>query len=73
VSLLFFTELMVMMINSPYFLNFDGNLDGTGTGPAQLYLPPLGSDLVGFRFHFAFMLTDPSDYASNPVEPLLVR
>jgi len=61
-----FSGMIINLLNTPTFANFAGNLDGAGMGSAQLYSAPIPG-YAGVKMHFAFSLTNPSDYVSNPV------
>jgi len=56
---------------SPMFQRFRGELDSEGRARAAFRtMGPLDPALVGLRVHFAFVLLDPIDFASNalPIE-----
>jgi hypothetical protein len=62
------TDLVMMMVNTPVFSNFMGNLDGTGAATATLNtFGPLDPSLSGATAHFAFTLGNPFDFTSNPI------
>ena len=61
-----FTNVIINMVNSPLFTNFQGKLDGQGNGTAQLNLPPVPGT-AGLTMYYAFALNNPWDFASNPV------
>ena len=62
-----FTNVVLSMLNTSVFTDFMGYLDGSGSGMAQLNLPPLGSGYAGLKMYFAYCLNGPYDFASNPV------
>ena len=67
-----FTTLSFMWINTPVFQDFMGTLNGKGEAKAQF--STLGNPLPsppfypGDTLHFAYVLFNPKDYASNPVQ-----
>lgn len=63
-----FTNIVIGLLNSPVFNKFMGSLDAFGTATAQLNTGPVPPEAVGLRMYFAFCLSSPFDYASNPVE-----
>jgi hypothetical protein len=63
-----FTSLAYSRVNTRNFAHFMGNLDQSGETIAELRLPPLPVEAVGLHLHFAYMLDNPFDLASNPVE-----
>jgi hypothetical protein len=64
-----FTNLVMSLWNTPIFWNFSGKLDGAGEGTAQLNtLGPLPPGSAGLKMYYAFALSSPYDFASNPVE-----
>jgi hypothetical protein len=65
-----FTNIVIQLLNSGFFLNFTGTLDGMGLAQAQFNLPP-GSGAVGLSMSFAYALKGPWDFASNPVTVLV--
>jgi hypothetical protein len=66
-----FTDLVLSMVNSVIFSNFLNQLDASGNAPAQLNAPPLPG-YAGMTMHYAYCLNNPFDYASNPIEVLIV-
>ncbi len=52
---------------SAVFANFQGALDSSGRANAQFNMPPISSSLVGTELHFAFGLSSPWDFVSQPV------
>ena len=62
------SNLVLMNMNRPCFLNFLGFLDGSGNGTAELNSNgPIDPVFVGTVMHFAFGLYNPFDFVSNPV------
>lgn len=62
-----FTDFILARLNSGLFQNFQGTLDASGQGAAQLNAPPFSPTWVGTTMHYAFATTYPFDYASNAV------
>jgi len=62
-----FTDMIIYNLHQPVFADFFGALDGSGTAEAVLDGGPQSPQWVGTRVHFAFALTNPWDFASNPV------
>ncbi|MHC4943902.1 MAG: C25 family cysteine peptidase [Planctomycetota bacterium] len=68
-----FTDLLLVLANSPACQNFMANLDQVGTASAKLdTLGPLDPAAIGLRAHFAFVLGNPYDFVSNPLPVLFV-
>lgn len=68
-----FTDIEMMLLNSPVFSNFYGTLDAYGKANAALYLPAgvaVGSE--GAVLTSAFVTGRPFDYASNHVSVHIV-
>jgi hypothetical protein len=64
-----FTDLVMLLLNSPFFDNFLGQLDPTGKEYALFdTIAPLPPIAIGARVNFAYALNNPFDFASNPVE-----
>jgi hypothetical protein len=62
-----FTDLIISLINTPVFSNFMSNLDGMGNANAQFNtLGPIPPGYVGTVMHYAYLLNNPKDFASNP-------
>ena len=58
----------LLQANGPGFLNFHSRLDRSGRARATLNtLGPLPASMVGVQFHYAYLLSSPFDYVSNPV------
>jgi hypothetical protein len=62
-----FTDVVLMLMNSPIFMNFLGTLDSGGMGNAQLNVPA-NTGYPGIFIHFAFCLGNPFDFVSNGAE-----
>lgn len=63
----FFTNVVVMAINTSMFSNFLGQLDASGVATALFDTQgPLPTGFVGTVMHFAFALNPPWDFASDP-------
>ncbi|MHC4446038.1 MAG: S8/S53 family peptidase [Planctomycetota bacterium] len=60
------TNLIINQINSPVFSDFWGTLDGLGTATAQMNLGPIPG-AAGYTMQFAYALSQPWDYVSNPL------
>ncbi|MHC4945931.1 MAG: right-handed parallel beta-helix repeat-containing protein [Planctomycetota bacterium] len=61
-----YTDLVLILLNSMFFTSFYGTLNGSGVGAAQLNAPSLHG-FVGLQMHYAFCLSSPFDFVSNPV------
>jgi hypothetical protein len=62
-----FTNLIVLLLNSPIFVNFTGTLDSAGQATAQMNtLSQLPEASAGVVIHFAYALKNPWDVVSNP-------
>ena len=66
-----FTGLVVSLLNTPVFSNFQGNLDVSGKSTAMLNLGPLPG-AAGLTMTFAYAVAPPWDFASNPVDITIV-
>jgi plastocyanin len=66
-----FTSIVVSLLNTPVFKDFQGNLDGSGLGKATMNLGPIPG-AAGFTMSFAYAVVSPWDFASNPVDILIV-
>ncbi|MHC4945966.1 MAG: hypothetical protein ACYTG7_23375, partial [Planctomycetota bacterium] len=69
------TTLILSMLNTSLFHDFNGVLDATGRGSAQLNtlaISPLPPVRVGGILYFAYTLYSPYDFASNAVEVEIV-
>jgi hypothetical protein len=62
-----FTNLVLSLLNSPTFSHFLDALDVNGQALAQLTAPPLSPTHVGLIMYYAYALSAPFDFASNPV------
>jgi photosystem II stability/assembly factor-like uncharacterized protein len=67
------TDAILLSLGSPVFAGFIGQLDGSGYAQAQLNMVPVSPRYVGTVMHFAFVLNNPYDFASNAVEVKLVN
>jgi hypothetical protein len=61
-----YTDLVLSLLNSPFFTSFHGTLNGSGIGAAQLNAPSLHG-YAGLRMHYALCLHGPFDFVSNPI------
>jgi len=69
-----FTDLTFNFANTPFFVNFNGTLDNSGSGNAQFNtLGPLPNGFVGRTVQFAFILYGPFDFVSSPVAIKIVQ
>jgi hypothetical protein len=66
-----FTDLVLSMANTIVFSNFLYKLDASGDASAQLFVPPVPG-YAGLTMHYAYCLGSPFDFASNPIEMLIV-
>jgi hypothetical protein len=64
-----FSTLLLDLVNTPYLLGFMGTLTNKdGSAQAMLdTLGPLPPGTAGVTLHFAYALSEPWDYVSNPV------
>lgn len=70
----FITNTVLMFLNTPYFHNFYGFLDASGQATAQFNTAgPMDPGSVGIVNSFAYCLGWPWDFASNPVDILIVE
>ncbi|MFH2000482.1 MAG: agmatine deiminase family protein [Planctomycetota bacterium] len=61
------TDVILSLLNTPYFSNFLGQLDGEGRASAQLNIGPLPTGTAGTTLYFAFALNNLWDFASDPL------
>lgn len=62
-----YTDFVLSMMNTPYFEDFAGILDGMGKAEAKLVIPPLSQEHVGITMYFAYGVCGPNNLASLPV------
>jgi hypothetical protein len=62
-----FTDLVLMLLNTPLFSGFMGSLDGSGQSVAEMNTPALPPGYTGTVVYFAYCLNNPFDFASQPV------
>ncbi|MBU0756205.1 MAG: SBBP repeat-containing protein [Planctomycetes bacterium] len=69
-----FTDAVYLLLNSAYFMDFSGILDGQGLGNARLDTQgPLPPDCMGYEICFSFLIPYfPWDFVSNPVKVSIV-
>jgi hypothetical protein len=68
-----FTNLVITHMNSPIFTDFAGFLDASGLGHAVFDTQgPLPMGMTGLSFSFAYALSQPWDFVSNPINILVV-
>jgi hypothetical protein len=61
------TDFILLHLNTALFSGFLGELNASGSAPAQLNMPPLPG-AAGIAMHYAFCLNNPFDFVSHPVE-----
>jgi len=63
-----FSSFAFTLMNTPAMSKFSGTLNSTGRGMATLNtLGSVGSGAVGLKMYFAYLLTAPKNYVSDPV------
>jgi hypothetical protein len=63
-----FTNMVIGLVNTPFFKEFMGTLDGDGAAEAEFNsFGPLPGGSAGLSLCFAYALNNKWDYASNPV------
>jgi hypothetical protein len=68
-----YTDYCLQNLNGPVFKNFAGTLNGSGDATATFNAPVLANPiLIGKKISFAWFTLAPIDFASNPVEVLIV-
>ncbi len=68
-----YTNYGLAHLNTPVFDDFAGTLDGSGDAQATFNVPVITNPaLVGQTLSFAWVTNNPVDYASNPVDLLIV-
>ncbi|MHC4945057.1 MAG: choice-of-anchor Q domain-containing protein [Planctomycetota bacterium] len=67
-----FTDIVLGSLNTPVFMDFYGKLDYAGHASAQLNAPPVPG-LGGTTMHYAYCLSHPFDFVSNPVAVEIVQ
>ena len=68
----YYTNLVFNNLNGLFFQNFYGTLDGSGKALATLYLGPAPGS-AGLVMSYAYILLNPFDFASNPVNIEVVQ
>ncbi len=69
-----FTNLIIDYMNSLFFMNFLGILDTAGNGAAIFNtLGPMPSGMAGITFSFAYAMSKPWDFVSNPINVEVVQ
>lgn len=68
----FFTSLVINLLNTPVFANFQGQLDATGSAQATFDTFGPVSGATGLIIHFAYTLANPFDFVSRPVPVQIV-
>jgi hypothetical protein len=67
-----FSDLEMVLLGTPIFLDFMSVLDAQGLASAQLNVPTLPPGSAGLKMHYAYCCSNPFDFVSNPVEVLVV-
>lgn len=68
-----FTFIVHGMWNTNLFQNFRGTLDASGRAIGTIHIGgPIGSSHIGTTMHYAFVLLQPINQTSNPVEVVIV-
>ncbi|MFH2001204.1 MAG: VCBS repeat-containing protein [Planctomycetota bacterium] len=67
------SDVVLALLNTPFFSDFLGAIDGSGQATAQMNVRPLPTGSSGETLHFAFCLNGPFDFVSNTVEVEIVR
>lgn len=67
-----FTDVVILLLNTPVFSNFLGLLDAAGESSAQINSGPLPSGNVGVVMHYAYALNNPFNFVSNPIQVEIV-
>jgi hypothetical protein len=67
-----FSDLVLLLANTPMFMDFCGELNASGEATAQMNAGPLDPAFVGEVLHFAYVLYAPFDFVSNPVPITIV-
>jgi hypothetical protein len=64
-----FTDLVFILVNTPIFVDFAGNLNASGMGSAEFnILQPVDPKFVGVSFYFAYLHYNPFDFVSNAAQ-----
>jgi hypothetical protein len=66
-----FTNAVLLYVNTPVFDKFLGGLDAGGKAVATLTLGPIPGT-AGLSMHFAYLLNNPFNYVSTPVNIVVV-
>jgi len=67
-----FTDLVFAYVNTALFVDFMGILDASGSAAASLVAPALPPTSVGAVMTYSYVVSNPFDFASNPVEVEIV-
>lgn len=62
-----FSDIEMMLLNTPVFAEFLGMLDGRGFATAQMSVPPLPPGTSGLIMTFAYCCNNPFDFVSEPI------
>lgn len=62
-----FTNIVIGWVNTSIFTDFMGTLNADGKAMATFNMPPV-TGLSGIAMYYAYCLSDPFDYVSNPVQ-----
>ncbi len=61
------TDLVLKLVNTQIFQNFQGVLDNEGKATAIFNMPALPPGYTNLKFYFAYTLYNPYNFVSNPV------
>lgn len=67
-----FTNIVVSLINTPVFADFMGTLNVSGQASAQMNVSALPPGPAGLVMYFAYGLSSPFNFASNPMDVTVV-
>jgi hypothetical protein len=67
-----FTQGLLQWINTPALKDFMGILDDSGFSTAELVTERLDPAFIGVKMYYAFCLSHPFDFVSNPALILIV-
>lgn len=67
-----FTAIICAFVNSSVFTDFYRTVDISGHGRAQLNAGPLSGGFIGLKMYYAYCLSSPFDFVSNPLEITVV-
>ncbi|MFH1998089.1 MAG: hypothetical protein ABIK28_00345, partial [Planctomycetota bacterium] len=67
-----FTDLVLAYLNTAIFSDFMGILDASGSATARLDAPALTPSSVGIVMTYAYVMNNPFNFTSNPVDVEIV-